>query len=144
MSPTASNKTQIVRAEVHTFSSERGGLAVASSFDQKIYIAPKLTSVHFKRGDVIELEVDASQDKPRAVRILGCEPTTFVTATVKHYDGQKDFGFVTLPNKRNVFVHAKTLRRHNIEARALQPGAAIEVAYANTPRGYHATALRLV
>jgi len=144
MSPTASTPTQIVRAKVQNYSSARGGFAVAPGFDLKIFIAPKLTDVHFKPGDEINLEVDATAAEPRAIKVLGCEPTDFVVATVKRFNGEKDYGFLTLPNKRDVFVHAKTLRRHNIEARALTPGTRIEVAYANTQRGFHATALRLV
>lgn len=144
MSPTTPTPTKTVRAKVQNYSSARGGFAVAPGFDLKIYIAPRLTSVHLKQGDLIDIEVDISGDEPRARKIFGCEPTDFVAATVKRFDGARDYGFLTLPNKQDVFVHAKTLRRHNIEATALTPGKRIEVAYATTPRGFHATALRLV
>ena len=63
------------------------------------------------------------------------------TGTVKWYDTEKGFGFVTSDEGEDVFVHASTLPA---EVTALKPGARIEFGVVDGRRGKQALSVKLL
>ena len=67
---------------------------------------------------------------------------SFVAATVKWFNPDKGYGFVSQSdNARDVFIHMVTLRRSGVAN--LEPGQNVEVRIAEGPKGPQATEIRL-
>lgn len=66
----------------------------------------------------------------------------FVTATVKWFNAEKGYGFLSEgDNSRDVFIHMVTLRRSGVGE--LEPGQSVRVRIAQGPKGPQATEIQL-
>lgn len=101
-------------------------------------------------GTELLCEIASSAKGPQVVRIVEMvvppalpEPVPDLAGTVKWYQSDKGFGFVTVEDGgRDVFVHKSALKRSNLDC--LIPGQAVVMAVLETAKGREVRNLILV
>lgn len=135
-----------VRARLKWFNAEKGfGFVTPVDGGAEAFlhatVLPRGGACQLAEGAELLCEIVCGAKGPQVVRITELlvpptqsEPVPHLPGTVKWYQSEKGFGFITTEDGgRDVFVHRSALKRSNLDG--LAPGQAVLMAVTETVKG---------
>jgi cold shock CspA family protein len=101
------------------------------------------------KGDVIELSVQATNRGPTATaihahRLCPERESTVALGKIKWYSAEKAYGFCTIEDGVDVFLHRDAVKKSSVDETALVAETPVELCAWKTDRGLNAQWIRLL